>query len=112
MLTLLIMYVISGIILCALSLPLIADKIGPNGLYGFRIKATMEKPRLWYGVNKYAGKRLLVAGIITILAALGFYFIPGISIDIYALGCLAVFAVVIVSAIIQCVIYLKSLQKE
>ena len=63
MITLMVMYVVSGLLLCGLAMPLMAGKIGPNGLYGFRVKATMENPQLWYAVNKYAGRRLLAAGI-------------------------------------------------
>jgi hypothetical protein len=110
--TLLTMYLISGAILTALSLPLIVGKIGPNGLYGFRVKATMENPKLWYAVNKFAGVRLLITGIVTILAAVGLYFIPGISVDTYALACLGVFALVFISAIVQSVLYLKLMQKS
>ena len=110
--TLLAMYLISGVILSALSIPLIAGKIGPNGLYGFRVQATMENPRLWYVVNKYAGVRLLITGIVTILAAAGLYFIPGIGVDTYALACLGVFALVFITAIVQSALYLKSMQKR
>jgi uncharacterized membrane protein len=111
MLTLLWLYIIGGAILSALSIPLIADKIPPNGIYGFRVKATLENPKLWYKVNRFAGMRLLVVGIVTILAALGLYYIPGISVDAYAMICLAIFAWVFILAVVQSVIYLKSEQK-
>jgi len=34
----------SGALLAALSVPMIMGKIPPNGLYGFRVKKTMENP--------------------------------------------------------------------
>jgi len=46
-----VMYFTSGILLAAISIPLILRKIKPNGLYGFRVKQTLEDPALWYAVN-------------------------------------------------------------
>jgi hypothetical protein len=112
MMTLLIMYLIGGVVLCALSIPLIAGKIGPNGLYGFRVQATLQNATLWFKVNRYAGKRLLVTGILTVLATLGFYFLPGIGVDAYALACLAVFSLAFTIAIVQSILYLRSAQKS
>ena len=111
MVTLMVMYVVSGLVLCGLALPLMAGKIGPNGLYGFRVKETLENPQLWYAVNKYAGRRLLAAGIVTVLAAVGFYWVPGWGVDIYALACLGVFVVVMTFGLVQSITYLKMLGK-
>ena len=38
------MSLFSGALLAALSVPMIMGKIPPNGLYGFRVKKTMENP--------------------------------------------------------------------
>jgi hypothetical protein len=109
---LLIIYVASGLILALISLPLIYGKIKPNYLYGFRVPATLENPDLWYPVNKYAAKRLLIAGLVMIAAAIGLYFWPGISVDAYAYAYLGVFLVAFSIVIIQCVIYLRRLQSD
>ena len=74
----------SGVLLAGIALPLIFGKIPPNGLYGFRVKKTMEHPEIWYPVNAYAGKWLLAAGLGISLVAILFGFIPGLAIDIYA----------------------------
>ncbi len=81
----------SGLLLASISIPLIQRRIRPNLWYGFRTKRTLNDPTIWYEVNAYAGKRLLVNGFITILAALGLYFIPGLGVDGYTLG-MTVFA--------------------
>ena len=101
------MYLGSGLLLAILSIPLIFHKIKPNGLYGFRVKRTLEDPNLWYAVNEYAGKWLLVTGICTILVSVILYFIPGISVDGYALRCLGVFVVVIAIGMIRSVRYMR-----
>ena len=45
--TLLMMHVGSGLVLTALSFPLIRGKIGPNPWYGFRVRQTLENPAIW-----------------------------------------------------------------
>jgi hypothetical protein len=52
MTTLLILNVASGALLMALSLPLLWGKIPPNGLYGFRVRATLENPSIWYAAQQ------------------------------------------------------------
>lgn len=72
MTTLLILHMASGVLLMALSLPLLWQRLPPNGLYGFRVKATLENPQIWYGANKFAAKRTLAAGAVFVAAALIF----------------------------------------
>lgn len=104
------MYVISGIVLALLSLPLVAEKIKPNPFYGFRVPATLNNPDAWYAVNKFFGKRLLAVAIADILASTGFYFWPRIRVDAYALSALGVFVVAFGVAMFQSWKYLKSLE--
>jgi uncharacterized membrane protein len=109
MLILLLLFLFSGVLLMALAVPLIMGKIPPNGLYGFRVKKTMENPDIWYPVNTYAGKWLLVAGLVMALAALGLYFIPGITLDMYAYAVLAVWVVMFGTALVASIRYMNSL---
>lgn len=110
--TILILYICSGGLLTALSLPLILRKVKPNYIYGFRVLKTLNDPRLWYEVNAYAGVRLLVAGIATILVAIGFYLIPGISLDVYALACVGVFAAILITGLVQSFVFLKKISDQ
>jgi uncharacterized membrane protein len=109
---LLIVYVAGGLILALVSLPLIFGKIKPNFFYGFRLPATLEDPDLWYPVNQFAAKRLLIASLVMIAAAIGLYYWPGISVDAYAYAFLGIFLAMITIVIIQCVGYLHRLQSE
>ncbi len=110
--TILILYICSGGLLAALSIPLILRMVKPNYIYGFRVPKTLNNPQLWYEVNAYAGVRLLIAGIATIVVAIGFYLIPGISLDVYALACVGVFAVILVVGLAQSFAYLKKLSNQ
>jgi hypothetical protein len=108
---LLTMYAISGLVLAGLSVPLILRKIPPNGIYGFRIPSTLEDPQLWYKVNAYAGKRLLVVGLGTSVGSIILYYTVNSSVDAYALSCLGLFLALMLWAIITSFIYLKSVQQ-
>jgi len=110
--TLLYLYIGSGLLLSALSIPLILGKIPPNGLYGFRVPQTLNNPDLWYPVNTYAGWRLLAAGLGTILVALILYFIPGITLDAFALACMCAFFLMLGVGLGQSLLFLKRLAKK
>lgn len=48
-----------------LSVPLILRKIPPNRFYGFRTRATLSGPDVWYPVNAFSGWALLVASAVS-----------------------------------------------
>ncbi len=108
MVVLLLLFVFAGLLLAGISIPLILGKIPPNGLYGFRVKKTMENPEIWYPVNAYSGKWLLAAGLVEALAAAILYIIPGLSLDIYAYAVLGVWVGVFGAALTASIHYLNS----
>ncbi len=112
MLTLFVLYFCGGFVLILLSIPLLLGKVKPNPVYGFRIQATLDDPATWYAVNKFFAKRLLVVGVVVCLAAAILYFVPGISIDVYALSVLAVFVIAFSVAMVQSWKYMKSFQEK
>ncbi|HSP63363.1 MAG TPA: SdpI family protein [Pyrinomonadaceae bacterium] len=64
------LYGIGGVLLVAISLPMMYDKVPPNGFYGFRTPRTLSDPNLWYPANRVAGRNLAVAGVIVSTTAL------------------------------------------
>jgi hypothetical protein len=48
----------------------------------------LNNPQLGYDANAHAGKRLLISGIITTAAAIVLYWLPGLTIDGYAIAML------------------------
>ena len=108
MATLMILYVASGVLLALLSVPLILGRIPPNHFYGFRVQATLKNRQLWYSANRYAGWRLLVVGLISIVAGVALSRIPRIGVESYALACLGVVAVGLTVALGQSVQHVKS----
>ena len=111
MVILLILFVASGLLLTALSLPMIFRKIPPNYWYGFRVKATLENEEVWYPANEYAGKRLFWVGIATVVAAVGLFLMPITDVGVYAsaVGGIVIFGLLV--AVVQSVLYLRDLTK-
>ena len=111
MVVLLALYSFGGLLLAGLSVPLILQKIPPNGFYGFRIPATLNNPDLWYKVNAYAGRRFLVVGLGTALGAIILYFVTSSNIDEYALSNLGLFLALFLWGIITSMLYLKTIRQ-
>jgi len=97
----LIMYVAGGLFLTVLSIPLVQKRIPPNPWYGFHVPQTLNNPALWYPANANAGMRLFWSGIAICVGAIALYRVPNLSLDVYALGCLAVTFVALAIGIIQ-----------
>ena len=90
---------------------MIQKRIPPNPWYGFRVPQTLNNPALWYPANAYAGKRLFWSGIAISVGAIALHLVPNLSLDVYALGCLAVTFVALAISIIQSRCYLHTLGK-
>ena len=51
MILIFITYVVGGLLVTALSVPLIQKRIPPNPWYGFRVRKTLENRDVWYAAN-------------------------------------------------------------
>jgi len=69
----------------------------------------MDNPEIWYTVNVYSGKWLLAASLVQALAAVVAFYIPGITLDVYAYIVLAVWVVVFGVALTASIRYLNSI---
>ena len=107
---LLALYAVGGLVLAGLSVPLILHKIPPNGLYGFRVPATLNNPPLWYKVNAYAGRRFLVVGLVTAVGTIILYFVTSPNVDEYAMSTLGLFLALFLWSIITSFLYLRSVR--
>jgi hypothetical protein len=100
-------YIIGGLLLILLAIPLVLRKVRPNPLYGFRVQWTLDDPELWYSVNSYSAKWLIFVGLCAILGAIGFALIPGISLSAYAFANLGIFTASFGFALIQSIRFLR-----
>jgi uncharacterized membrane protein len=106
---LMLLYVAAGLLVVGLALALISRKIPPNALYGFRLEQAMQDSRIWYAVNRHFGWRFLITGIAVVPAAIGFYLVPGIGVDAYALTCLGGFLLFFIPGVVQSYCYMRRL---
>lgn len=111
MTTMMVMYVVFGLLLVGLAIPLLLDKVPPNPWYGFRVPSTLNDETRWYKANRHMARGLLVTGIITTLGSIVLFFVPGLSVDTYAWLALAVFGVPFLVTIIAGFRYLRQLPK-
>ncbi len=65
------LFVGTGILFIALSIPLIMGRVKPNHWYGFRFAVTLNNPRIWYPANRLGGIMLLLYGLAVLGGALG-----------------------------------------
>ncbi len=91
----LVMFVLEGVGIMALSVPFILGRVKPNRFSGFRVPATLNDEGTWYRVNAKFGRWFFGTGAVFALAATLLYFVPGVGDDIaaYTLLCTAVFFV-------------------
>ena len=112
LLFLLFVFVGLGFVSIFVSLPLINEKVKPNPFYGFRVRATLKDPKVWYAANKYFGQRLLLAGVVEIFAAIALFAVPNVSVEGYVSGVLGIFVIAFTVGMIQSFNYLKSIRRE
>ena len=70
MLTLFIVFILTGTLFIALAIPLIRRRVSPNSLYGFRVPITFSDETIWYEANARSGRDLLGVGLGLIMLAL------------------------------------------
>ncbi len=69
-----------GVMFAGFGIPLFREKVGPNGLYGFRTKATMSDRTVWFAVNKVLGRDLIILGVVQLAAAvIGYALAPNVQ---------------------------------
>ena len=80
-----VLFIVSGILLIIVAIPMIRGKVKPNAWYGFRMPITQKSDEMWYPSNAYAGKGLVVAGVIVILKAIFILVFLNLTADQYAI---------------------------
>ena len=62
-----VMYLLLGLLLVGVSVPLIQRRVRPNPWYGFRTPKTLESETVWYDANEFSGRMLRRAGYVTLI---------------------------------------------
>ncbi len=113
MIPLLILFVLIGLLMIVLALPLILGKVPPNTWYGFRIRLTLDYPKIWYPANRRAGWLLLIVGVVNIVAAvLLLVLVPRLTEDAYGLWMSAIMLASLLPCLILSVRYARHLAAD
>ncbi|MFA5335459.1 MAG: SdpI family protein [Candidatus Omnitrophota bacterium] len=67
---------IMGLLFIALGIPLAKRKIPMNCWYGFRIPKAFKSPELWYEINAYGGRQMVLWSIPILMTAIACFFVP------------------------------------
>ncbi|MBI5929266.1 MAG: SdpI family protein [Chloroflexi bacterium] len=105
---LLVMFAGTGLLLAALAIPMMQRRVKPNGWYGFRTKSTLSNPDLWYDANAYAGRLLLIFGVLVVVSSILLALVPDITIDGYSIVMLVVTMVGSLIMLVLCWNFLRA----
>ena len=67
--------VLSGLITIAISIPLLLGKVKRNTYYGVRSAAGFESDEVWFRINRYGAKRLIVWSMPVLAVGVAAFFV-------------------------------------
>ena len=65
-----------SVLLIVVAVPLLKNRVAPNGAYGVRIPKSLASPENWYVINRYGAKQLILWSGASLLAAIVGFFLP------------------------------------
>ena len=72
-----------GLLFIGLGIPLILRKIPPNHWYGFRLSKRVYQPDIWYPLNEYGGKLMVLIGAAMAGLGVGMSVVPEVQESVY-----------------------------
>lgn len=69
----------TGALLVALSIPLLLRRVKPNDMYGLRVEATLSDETVWYEANARSARHLLGLGLLVMVLSLALPFATDLS---------------------------------
>jgi len=112
MFRLLLLFLSGGATLMALALPALLRMVRPNSVFGVCAGAALSSPARWYEINQAAGWRLFKAGLATAVAAIGLYFLPGLSAGGYYAVCSTVMILMLLACLFKTARHLNHYQSR
>jgi uncharacterized membrane protein len=65
-----ILFAVVGLVLVAISIPLIMRKVPPNSFYGCRTRRALSNPKIWYEANHISGIDFCIGGFVVFVSSL------------------------------------------
>jgi len=66
----------AGLLIIALSIPLLKGKIKMNSLYGVRFAKSFASESHWYKINRYGAKQMILWAVLIVLVGIAAFFLP------------------------------------
>jgi hypothetical protein len=67
------LFVLIGLVVAAMGIPMALRKVPRNRFYGLRIAATFADESVWYDANAVSGRDLIIAGLLVVMTALALW---------------------------------------
>jgi hypothetical protein len=71
-----VMYIVLGLLVMAISIPLKNGKVAMNHVIGVRLKKSFTSEKNWYLMNSYGGRQLLIWSAVLVLLGFVVLFFP------------------------------------
>src|SRR5579885_888811 len=68
-------WVLCGLLMIGLSIPLVQGRIGPNRFYGVRFPESFHSESAWYAINRYGGRRLMIWAVPLLIVGIASFFL-------------------------------------
>jgi uncharacterized membrane protein len=106
-----IVFISVGMVEIILGLPLLFNKIKPNWFYGFRLPSTVSNEKVWYKINQYFGRDMIISGIIIVLLTffLMLFKLNLLIIEIFTF-LIVILHILIITIIVRAYFFLKSIK--
>jgi hypothetical protein len=68
--------ILVGVLIIAVCIPLLKDKIEMNRWYGIRFKKSYESKENWYKINRYGAQRMILWSVLIVVIGIMAFFVP------------------------------------
>jgi len=83
MMTLATLFTFVGLLILALSIPLMRRKVPMNAFYGVRIPGSFDSEERWYDINEYGGRQLARWSLFVVAFGIVGFFLPASALSVY-----------------------------
>jgi len=97
-----------GLLLIAVSIPLLRRKVKPNSMYGLRVPETLENESVLYEANARSARDMVLVGAANIVIPTALFWSPWLTSDEAAIACSGV----LVASVLWCCLRSIRLAKQ
>lgn len=65
-----------GALIIAINVPVLQGKVKRNSVYGIRTPKAFESDELWFKINRYGARQMMLWSAVTVVLGIATFFIP------------------------------------